>query len=80
MCSRSKEQSIISRETIKKFFFSELCLFFNLEKLKHFVIISVIAEDIYLKVRVCVHYPKSNPHDQGKIQNMFFSELCPFLT
>ena len=31
MCSLSKEQFILSRETIKSAFFSELCPFFNLD-------------------------------------------------
>ena len=40
--------------------------------------ISVITEDIYLKLGVCVHYPKSNAYYQGRQFNMnFFSELCP---
>ena len=36
MCSLSKEQSILSRETIHKAFFSELCLLFDfLFSIKH---------------------------------------------
>ena len=37
--------------------------------------ISVIIEDICLKLRVCVHYPKSNPYYQGWQFKMFFSPL-----
>ena len=36
MCSLSKEQSILSRETFQKAFFSELCLLFDfLSSIKH---------------------------------------------
>ena len=38
--------------------------------------ISVITEDIYLKLGIC-KYSKSNPYYQGRQFN-FFSELCPF--
>ena len=31
MCSQSKEQSIIARETVQKAFFAELCRFFDLD-------------------------------------------------
>ena len=54
-----------------------------MQKLWHFVIsllISLITEDIYLKLGVCVHYPKSNPYYQGRqFKRLFFSEICPFL-
>ena len=42
--------------------------------------ISVITEDIDLKLGVYVQYPKSNPYDQGSQFKMhfFFLELCPF--
>ena len=43
--------------------------------------ISVITDDIYLKLGVCVHYPKSNPYYQERQFKMlffFFSLLCPF--
>ena len=36
MCSLSKEQSILSRETIQKAFFSEFCPFFDLNSLSSF--------------------------------------------
>ena len=38
--------------------------------------ISVISEDIYLKLKLCVHYPKSNPYYQGK-QFIFFLRTMP---
>ena len=34
--------------------------------------ISVITEDIYLKLWVCVHYPKSSPYYQGRQFKMLF--------
>ena len=38
-----------------------------------------VSKDIYLKLGVCVHYPKSNLYYQGRLIKMiFFSELCPF--
>ena len=46
--------------------------------------ISVITEDIYLKLGLCVHYPKSNLFFQTRQFKtlffffFFFSELCPF--
>ena len=37
-------------------------------KILTFCNISVFTEDIYLKLGVCVHYPKSNPYYQGRKQ------------
>ena len=42
--------------------------------------ISVITKEIYLKLRPCVHYSKSNPYYQGRQFKMHFYELCPFFT
>ena len=42
--------------------------------------ISVITEDIYLKLEVCVHFPKSNSYYQGRQFKIHFSELCPFFS
>ena len=39
--------------------------------------VSVITEDIYLELGVCVHHPKSNPCYKGRQFQMHFSELCP---
>ena len=42
--------------------------------------ISVITEDIYLKLGVCVHCPKSNPYYQGrqfKMDFFFFFRIMP---
>ena len=38
----------------------------------HLIYISVITEYIYLKLRVCVHYPKSNPYYQERQSKMHF--------
>ena len=61
MCSLSKEQSILSRET---HFFQNYAPFSTWTFLTF--VISVITEDIDLKFGVCVHYPKSNPYRQGR--------------
>ena len=54
----------------------------DLQNLWHIYLsnISVIIEDIYLKLGICVHYPNCNPIlSREIIQNAFlFSELCPF--
>ena len=42
--------------------------------------ISVFSEDIYLKLRICVHYPKSNPYYQGRQFNFFLQNYAPFST
>ena len=42
-----------------------------------FLIISVITEDIYLKLGVCVHYPESNPYYQGRSFKMYFFRIMP---
>ena len=45
-------------------------------------VVSDNFEDIYLKLGICVHYPKSNlyyPRRQFKMFFFFFSELWPFL-
>ena len=75
MCSLSKEQFALSRETIQNAFFFRIMPHFQLRKTLTFCNISVITEDIYLKLGVCVHYPKRNPYYQEKY---IFSELCPF--
>ena len=50
----------------------------HMKTLWHFVI-SVITEDIYFKLGVCVHHAKSNPYYQGRQVRMhFFTGLCPF--
>ena len=45
-----------------------------------FCYISVITEDIYFKLRTCVHYPKSNPYYQGRQFriNFFFKNYAHF--
>ena len=46
-----------------------------------FCYISVICEDIYLKLGICVQYPKSNPYYQGrqfKMQFFFFRIMLFF--
>ena len=46
---------------------------------KLFCNISFITQDIYLKLGVCVHYPKSNPCYQGRqFKIHFFTELYSF--
>ena len=81
MSSLSKKQSMLSRESIQNaFFFFRIMLPFRFRKTLSFGNISVITEGIYLKLRVCVPYPKSNPYRQGRQSKMlFFSELNPFL-
>ena len=37
----------------------------------------LFTEDVYLKLGVRVHYPKSNSHYQGRQFKRHFSELCP---
>ena len=44
------------------FFFQNYAPFLTLKQKWTFYIIFVITEDMYLKHRVCVHYPKSNPY------------------
>ena len=42
--------------------------------------ISVITEDINLKLGICVHSPKSSPfYPGGQFKINFFTELCPLL-
>ena len=81
MCSLSKEQSMLSRKTIQNafffFFFFRIMLLFRLRKTLTFCNISIITEDIYLKLGICVHCPKSNSYYQGRQFKMHFSELCP---
>ena len=48
------------------FFFSELSSFFDFGLFLTFCNISVIIEDIDLKLGVSVHYLKSNPYYQGR--------------
>ena len=81
MCSLPKEQFILSRETIQNAFF-RIMPHFWLIKTWTFCNISVFTEDIYLKLRVCVHFPKSNPYYQGRQFKMlffYFLELYPFI-
>ena len=47
MCLLFKERSILLRERVQNSFFSELCPFFDLEKLEHFVI-------SWLSLKICV--------------------------
>ena len=123
MCLLSREQSIISRETLQNvFFFSELCSFltwtfcrlsstqqpsvgtgmrcscllsssagfgenlrycstlgvvFVVQKLT-FCNISVVIEDTYFTLGICVHSPKSNQSFKGDDSKCIISELCPF--
>ena len=44
--------------------------------------ISLTTEDIYLKLRVCLHYPKRNPYYQGRQFKMhfFLHNYAPFST
>ena len=42
--------------------------------------ISVITEDICLKLGVCIYYPKSNPYYQRRQFEMFFQNYAPFST
>ena len=79
MCSLSKEQYMLSRETIQNAFFLKNYAPFDLEKTLTFCNISVITEDIYLKHGICVHYPKSNTYYQGRqFKIHFFKNYAPF--
>ena len=74
-----KGQSILSRQ-FKMHFFPELCHFFDLGFFDIFNI-SFIAEDIELKLGLCVHYPKINPCYQGRqFEIHFFQNYAPFST
>ena len=65
MCSLSKGQSILLRETIQNAFFQNYAPFSTqiLQNVK--VFLCYYLKDIPLKLGVCVHYPKSNPYYQG---------------
>ena len=49
-----------------------LYTFFDLEKLLTYCDISIITEDVCLKLGVGVHYPKSNPYYRGRQFKMHF--------
>ena len=77
MCSQSKGQPILSRETIENaFFFFRIMHLFQLRNTLAFCNTPVINQDIDLKLGVCVHYPKSNPYYQGRQFKMDFFFLC----
>ena len=54
------------------FFILRIMLLFRLRKTVTFCNISVITEDIYLKLGVCVNCPNSNPYYQGRQFKMHF--------
>ena len=54
------------------FFSPELCPVFDLKKTLTFCYISIFTEDMYLKLGVCVYYPKSSPYYQGRQFKMHF--------
>ena len=60
-CSLSKGEPTPVGEVILPFFLTKLCPCFDLE-FSTFSDISIITEDIYLKLRVVVHYQKGNPY------------------
>ena len=63
MCSLSKEQSILSRETTQNaIFFQNYAPFSTRTFFCTFCNIYVITEGIDLKRGVYLHYPKSNPY------------------
>ena len=70
------------KEDNSKCIFSELCRFFDMQKKLTFCKISIITEDIYLKLRICVFYPKSDPYYQGRQFKIlfFFQNYAPFST
>ena len=60
MCSLSKEESILSRETIQNAYLFRIMSLFLLKSFFTFCNISIITEGIDLKLGVCVHYSKNN--------------------
>ena len=48
------------------------CLCHRHSRTLTFCNISVITEDVYLKLKLCVHHPKSNPYCQGRQFKMHF--------
>ena len=62
-----------------KMHLSRIMPLFRLRKCLTFCNISVITEDIDLKLGVYVHCQKSNPYYQGR-QFRFLSELCPLFS
>ena len=50
---------------------------FSTKTLLAFCNISVITVDIDLKLRVCVHFPKSNPYYKGRQLKMYFFRIMP---
>ena len=75
MCLLSKEKSILSRETNQHaffFFFQNYAPFLTWGKKLTFVNISVITEDVYFKLGICVHYTKSNSYYQDRQFKMHF--------
>ena len=68
MCSPSKGQFILSRETIQNaFFFFRILPLFELGLSSDSFEISLLLLSIfYLGLGVCVHYPKSDPSYQGR--------------
>ena len=77
MCSVSKEQSILSRETIQNAFFCRILPLFQLRKTLIFCNISRVIENYLLKLRVCVHYPKSNPYIKEDNSKFTFFRIMP---
>ena len=74
MYSLSKEQSVLSKETIQNAFFQNYAPFSTLT----FCNISVITEDIYLKLEVCSLSNERSIQSRETFQKAFFSESCPF--
>ena len=71
----------IKGDNSKCIFFSELCPLLDLEKTLTYCNISVINEDIYLKLGAYVHYPRSNLYNQGRQFKMHLFQNCaPFST
>ena len=77
MCSLSKEQSIPSKRQFEMPLFQNYTPFSTKTFFFIFCNISVITEDIDLKLGVSVYYPKSNPYSQGRQFKMHFVRIMP---
>ena len=81
-----KEELIPIGEVTLKIFLAQLCPFFDLEflcrrgaKTWTFCNISVVTEDIYLKLGLVVHYEKGTHTNRGGNPQNIFGTVMPLL-